>query len=59
MELNAMKEREAICDVCHKMWQRGIESAAVCCLVSACAGQFRRSHCPWTKKMENMPLMCP
>ena len=23
MELNAMKEREEICDVCHKMWQRG------------------------------------
>lgn len=27
MELNAMKEREAICDVCHKMWQRGIVAA--------------------------------
>ena len=23
MELNAIKEREAICDVCHKMWQLG------------------------------------
>ena len=27
MELNAMKEREEICDVCHKMWQRGIVAA--------------------------------
>ena len=27
MELNAMKEREAICDVCPKMWQRGIVAA--------------------------------
>ena len=27
MELNAMKERKEICDVCHKMWQRGIVAA--------------------------------
>ena len=27
MELNAIKEREEICDVCHKMWQRGIVAA--------------------------------
>lgn len=27
MELNFQKEREEICDVCHKLWQRGIVAA--------------------------------
>lgn len=27
MELTYMKEREEICDVCHKLWQRGIVAA--------------------------------
>lgn len=27
MELNYIKEREEICDVCHKLWQRGIVAA--------------------------------
>lgn len=27
MELNFRKEREEICDVCHKLWQRGIVAA--------------------------------
>lgn len=27
MELNYKKEREEICDVCHKLWQRGIVAA--------------------------------